>query len=61
MIFASQYQQGHAPPIFANWFRFKYQLVGSVFQGRFKAILVEKDYFPSLAISNNLPLLRTQT
>ena len=28
---------------YGNWFRFKYQIVGSIFQGRFKAILVEKD------------------
>ncbi|HOW52925.1 MAG TPA: transposase [bacterium] len=28
---------------YANWFRVKYQLVGSVFQGRYKAVLVERD------------------
>lgn len=28
---------------YGNWFRCKYQVIGSVFQGRFKAILVEKD------------------
>ncbi len=26
---------------YANWFRIKYRLVGSVFQGRYKAVLVE--------------------
>lgn len=30
---------------YGNWFRFKYRIVGSVFQGRFKAILVEKDEY----------------
>jgi REP element-mobilizing transposase RayT len=30
---------------YGNWFRFKYQIVGSVFQGRYKAILVEKDEY----------------
>jgi len=28
---------------YANWFRVKYRLVGSVFQGRYKAVLVERD------------------
>jgi putative transposase len=28
---------------YGNWFRFKYKIIGSVFQGRYKAILVEKD------------------
>lgn len=28
---------------YANWFRIKYRLVGSVFQGRYKAVLVERD------------------
>jgi putative transposase len=35
----------HLNTSYANWFRFKYRLVGSVFQGRFKAILVEKDEY----------------
>ena len=35
----------HLNTSYANWFRFKYRLVGSVFQGRFKAILVEKDSY----------------
>jgi putative transposase len=30
---------------YSNWFRYKYQIVGSVFQGRYKAILVEKDEY----------------
>jgi len=30
---------------YGNWFRYKYQIVGSIFQGRFKAILVEKDEY----------------
>lgn len=30
---------------YGNWFRHKYDLVGSVFQGRYKAILVEKDEY----------------
>jgi putative transposase len=28
---------------YANWYRNKYKLVGSIFQGRYKAIIVEKD------------------
>ena len=35
----------HLNTSYANWFRFKYRLVGSVFQGRFKTILVEKDSY----------------
>ncbi len=30
---------------YSNWFRYKYKIVGSVFQGRYKAILVEKDEY----------------
>ena len=30
---------------YANWFRNKYRLIGSIFQGRFKAIVVEKDEY----------------
>lgn len=30
---------------YANWFRAKYKLAGSVFQGRYKAILVDKDNY----------------
>jgi putative transposase len=30
---------------YGNWFRRRYDIVGSVFQGRFKAILVEKDEY----------------
>jgi len=30
---------------YSNWFRYKYDIVGSVFQGRYKAILVEKDEY----------------
>lgn len=30
---------------YGNWFRYRYQIVGSVFQGRYKAILVEKDEY----------------
>jgi REP element-mobilizing transposase RayT len=30
---------------YGNWFRHKYEIVGSVFQGRYKAILVEKDEY----------------
>jgi putative transposase len=28
---------------YANWYRTKYGLIGSIFQGRYKAIIVEKD------------------
>jgi putative transposase len=30
---------------YGNWFRFKNKIIGSVFQGRYKAILVEKDEY----------------
>jgi REP element-mobilizing transposase RayT len=30
---------------YANWFRIRYQLTGSVFQGRFKSILVDADNY----------------
>ena len=30
---------------YANWFRIRYQLAGSVFQGRFKSILVDADHY----------------
>jgi putative transposase len=30
---------------YANWFRIRYQLTGSVFQGRFKSILVDADHY----------------
>jgi len=30
---------------YGNWFRRRYDIVGSVFQGRYKAILVEKDEY----------------
>jgi len=30
---------------YSNWFRIKHNLVGSIFQGRYKAILVEKDAY----------------
>lgn len=30
---------------YGNWFRHKYEIAGSVFQGRYKAILVEKDKY----------------
>jgi putative transposase len=30
---------------YGNWFRHKYEIAGSVFQGRYKAILVEKDEY----------------
>lgn len=30
---------------YGNWFRHKYDTVGSIFQGRFKSILVEKDEY----------------
>ena len=33
---------------YGNWFRHKYEIVGSVFQGRYKAILVEKDEYLKL-------------
>ncbi len=35
---------------YANWYRSKYNLIGSIFQGRYKAILVEKDEY-MLALS----------
>ena len=30
---------------YANWYRSEYNLIGSIFQGRYKAILVEKDEY----------------
>jgi putative transposase len=30
---------------YSNWFRYAYQIIGSIFQGRYKAILVEKDEY----------------
>ena len=30
---------------YANWYRTKYRLIGSIFQGRYKAIIVEKDEY----------------
>ncbi len=30
---------------YANWFRAKYKLTGSIFQGRYKSILVDKDSY----------------
>jgi len=30
---------------YANWFHIRYQLTGSVFQGRFKSILVDADHY----------------
>lgn len=30
---------------YSNWFKTKHQLVGSIFQGRFKSILVQKDSY----------------
>ncbi len=30
---------------YANWFRAKYKLVGSIFQGRYKSILVDEDSY----------------
>lgn len=30
---------------YANWYRTKYGLIGSIFQGRYKAIIVEKDEY----------------
>jgi REP element-mobilizing transposase RayT len=30
---------------YANWYRSKYRLVGSIFQGRYRAIVVEKDEY----------------
>ncbi len=30
---------------YANWFRAKYKLAGSIFQGRYKSILVDKDSY----------------
>jgi REP element-mobilizing transposase RayT len=35
----------HLNASYSNWFCRKYQIVGSVFQGRYKAILVEKDEY----------------
>lgn len=35
----------HLNASYSNWFCHKYQVVGSVFQGRYKAILVEKDEY----------------
>ncbi len=35
----------HLNASYSNWFCRKYRIVGSVFQGRFKAILVEKDEY----------------
>jgi len=38
----------HLNSSYTNWFKYKYQLTGSLFQGRFKAILVDKEnyFFP---------------
>jgi putative transposase len=33
---------------YGNWFRYRYKIVGSVFHGRYKAILVEKDEYLKL-------------
>ena len=30
---------------YSNWYRTKYRLIGSIFQGRYKAIVVEKDEY----------------
>jgi len=30
---------------YANWFRARYKLVGTVFQGRYKSILVDEDSY----------------
>jgi len=30
---------------YSNWYRSKYRLIGSIFQGRYKAIVVEKDEY----------------
>jgi putative transposase len=35
----------HLNASYSNWFCHKYRIVGSVFQGRYKAILVEKDAY----------------
>jgi putative transposase len=35
----------HLNASYSNWFCHKYRIVGSVFQGRYKAILVEKDEY----------------
>jgi len=44
---------------YANWFRIKHNLVGSVFQGRYKSILIEKDaYFLELSAYIHLNPLR---
>ena len=43
---------------YANWFRTKYGIVGNVFQGRFKSILVDRDNYAltlTIHIHLNLP------
>ena len=40
---------------YANWFRIRYQLAGSVFQGRFKSILVDADNY-ALVLSTYIHL-----
>ena len=35
----------HINTSYSNWFKSKHQIIGSVFQGRYKSILVEKDLY----------------
>jgi REP element-mobilizing transposase RayT len=46
---------------YANWFRIKYRLVGSVFQGRYKAVLIENtEYLLTLLCYINLNPVRAK-
>lgn len=35
----------HINTSYSNWFKSKHQIIGSVFQGRYKSVLVEKDLY----------------
>jgi REP element-mobilizing transposase RayT len=46
---------------YSNWFKSKHQIVGSVFQGRYKSILVEKEaYFLTLSAYIHLNPVRAE-
>ena len=40
---------------YANWFRHKHQIIGSLFQGRFKSILIDADSY-ALVLSTYIHL-----
>lgn len=45
---------------YCNWFKAKYQIIGSIFQGRFKSILIDKDAY-LLSLSNYIHLNPVRT